>query len=77
MMDVLRFAADVRARRKEMNLTQFVAAEFLEIQPRTLQKIEKGHLPKVEIFFRICELYDLNVRSYYKGDPKSVSVSAC
>jgi len=59
-----KFAQDAKARRKRMKLSQIKAAEYLEIDRRSVQNVETGRMPNVRTFMRMCALYRLNPYDY-------------
>ncbi len=64
----------IKARRKEMRLTQAKLAETLGIEARYLQKIENGkNLPSINLFYRIIHVMNLSADAIFFGRSDSPS----
>lgn len=68
--DGARLAERVREKRGSKGLRE-AAKDIGGISPSTLGRIEKGHVPDLDTFIRLCQWLEVSPNVFVKGVPKT------
>lgn len=65
-VDIQKFSAMVKDKRGDMGLRE-MAKKIGNISPSTLSRIEKGKIPDLETFVKICQWLDVSPEEFVPG----------
>lgn len=66
------FAANLRAQRGQRSLRE-IAAEIGGVSPSTLSRLERGAIPEIETFLRLCDWLQQPTSAFIRSDFSSHS----
>lgn len=72
--DTRLFAASMRAQRGQRSLRE-VALEIGTVSPSTLSRLERGAVPDIETFLRLCDWLQQPTRAFIQSDSRDLGVN--